>query len=426
MLCEFKRLIYPKSVLADDTGYRIALYRPCEAVKDAAGKPVSEVKAVGYCLPTGERQRFDLRGHWSRDSKYGVQFEVEDYQQVIVPTKEGILAYLSSGQIKGIGPKTAEKIYHAFGNDTLKILDEEPHRLLEVKGISQTKLQRIRDSYLASRGARDVVAFLAPHGVSPNRAVKLYREFGKDTLDILKNHPYRLCELAGIGFRTADKIAQSLGLDPRSPERVDAALLHTLQEAEQRGHLCLDKREFLKLTLKLLDTPGLTELMAAARASRLEEERKLVSCHKWVYRWPTAQAEVKLARQVSSMLSFNQKEQGDGLSQKLTQIEGKLGLSQRGTAQGGAHRPREPHHYPHRRARYGQNHDPKGSARPLPGDTPRREDHLLRPHRPGRPEDGGVHRCGGLHHPQGAKAHGRGGRGLRPAGTPGCGPGLGG
>ena len=159
MLCEFKRLIYPKSALADDTGYRIALYRPCEAVKDAAGKPVSEVKAVGYCLPTGERQRFDLRGHWSRDSKYGVQFEVEDYQQVIVPTKEGILAYMSSGQIKDIGPKTAEKIYHAFGNDTLKILDEEPHRLLEVKGISQTKLQRIRDSYLASRGARDVVAF---------------------------------------------------------------------------------------------------------------------------------------------------------------------------------------------------------------------------------------------------------------------------
>src|SRR5699024_6845951 len=286
----------------------------------------SEVKAVGYCLPTGERQRFDLRGHWSRDSKYGVQFEVEDYQQVIVPTKEGILAYLSSGQIKGIGPKTAEKIFQAFGTDTLRILDEEPERLLSIPGISEGKLKKIQESYLANRGARDVVAFLVPHGVTPNRAVKLYREFGKDTLDILKNHPYRLCELTGIGFRTADKIAQSLGLDPRSPELVDAALLYTLQEAEQRGHLCLDKREFLKLTLKLLDTPGLTELMAAARASRLVEERKLVSYHKWVYRWPTAQAEVKLARQVASMLSFKQKGQEDGLAQKLSQIEGKLGL----------------------------------------------------------------------------------------------------
>lgn len=209
-------------------------------------------------------------------------------------------------------------------------MDEEPERLLSIPGISEGKLKKIQESYLANRGARDVVAFLVPHGVTPNRAVKVYQAFGKDSMDILRRHPYRLCELAGIGFRTADKIAQSLGLDPRSPERVDAALLYTLQEAEQRGHLCLDKREFLKLALKLLDTPGLTELMAAARASRLVEERKLVSYHKWVYRWPTAQAEVKLARQVASMLSSKKKEQGDGLSQKLTQIEEKLGLSLNG------------------------------------------------------------------------------------------------
>src|SRR5699024_7491754 len=211
----------------------------------------SEVKAVGYCLPTGERQRFDLRGHWSRDSKYGVQFEVEDYQQVIVPTKEGILAYLSSGQIKGIGPKTAEKIFQAFGTDTLRILDEEPERLLSIPGISAGKLKKIQESYLANRGARDVVAFLVPHGVTPNRAVKVYQAFGKETMDILRRHPYLLCEVAGIGFLTADQIARSLGLDPRSPERMDTALLHTLQEAEQRGHLCLEKHDLLRQSLKL-------------------------------------------------------------------------------------------------------------------------------------------------------------------------------
>lgn len=330
MLCTFKRLIYPKVPPPEDSGYRIALYQPCEKLRDAAGHPVTEVKAVGFFLPTGENLSYELKGRWARDTKYGVQFEVEGYEEIITPTKEGIVGYLSSGQIKGIGPKTAEKIFQVFGTDTLRILDEEPERLLSIPGISEGKLKKIQESYLANRGARDVVAFLVPHGVTPNRAVKVYQAFGKDSMDILRRHPYRLCELAGIGFRTADKIAQSLGLDPRSPERVDAALLYTLQEAEQRGHLCLDKREFLKLALKLLDTPGLTELMAAARASRLVEERKLVSYHKWVYRWPTAQAEVKLARQVSSMLSFNQKEQGDGLSQKLTQIEGKLGLSLNG------------------------------------------------------------------------------------------------
>ena len=330
MLCTFKRLIYPKVPPPEDSGYRIALYQPCEKLRDAAGHPVTEVKAVGFFLPTGENLSYELKGRWARDSKYGVQFEVEGYEEIITPTKEGIVGYLSSGQIKGIGPKTAEKIFQAFGTDTLRILDEEPERLLSIPGISEGKLKKIQESYLANRGARDVVAILVPHGVTPNRAVKVYQAFGKDSMDILRRHPYRLCEVAGIGFLTADQIARSLGLDPRSPERVDAALLHTLQEVEQQGHLCLEKHDLLRQSLKLLRTEGLTEAMAAVRAGRLVEENKLVTYHKWVYRWPTAQAEEKLARQVASMLSFKQKGQEDGLAQKLSQIEGKLGLSLNG------------------------------------------------------------------------------------------------
>ena len=284
MLCTFKRLIYPKVPPPEDSGYRIALYQPCEKLRDAAGRPVTEVKAVGFFLPTGENLSYELKGRWARDSKYGVQFEVEGYEEIITPTKEGIVGYLSSGQIKGIGPKTAEKIFQAFGTDTLRILDEEPERLLSIPGISAGKLKKIQESYLANRGARDVVAFLVPHGVTPNRAVKVYQAFGKDSMDILRRHPYRLCEAAGIGFLTADQIARSLGLDPRSPERMDAALLHTLQEAEQRGHLCLEKHDFLRQSLKLLRTEGLTETMAAVRAGRLVEENKLVTYHQWVYR----------------------------------------------------------------------------------------------------------------------------------------------
>ena len=111
MLCRFKRLIYPKTPPAEDSGYRIVLYQPCETVRDAAGHLVTEVKAVGFFLPTGENRSYELKGRWGRDSKYGVQFEVEDYREVVAPTKEGIVGYLSSGQIKGIGPKTAEKIF---------------------------------------------------------------------------------------------------------------------------------------------------------------------------------------------------------------------------------------------------------------------------------------------------------------------------
>ena len=174
LLCTFKRLIYPKVPPPEDSGYRIVLYQPCEKLRDAAGHPVTEVKAVGFFLPTGENLSYELKGRWARDTKYGVQFEVEGYEEIITPTKEGIVGYLSSGQVKGIGPKTAEKIFQAFGMDTLRILDEEPERLLSIPGISEGKLKKIQESYLANRGARDVVAFLVPHGVTPNRAVKVY------------------------------------------------------------------------------------------------------------------------------------------------------------------------------------------------------------------------------------------------------------
>jgi exodeoxyribonuclease V alpha subunit len=154
-------LIYPKTIAAAESNYTIALYHPCEKIKDAAGNLISEVKAVGYCLPTADNLRYEMKGRWSRNAKHGVQFEVEGYSEVIIPTKEGIIANLCSGQIKGIGPKTAEKIYAAFGVKTLDVLDTEPEKLLSISGISQNKLSKICDSYLASRGARDVVAFLA-------------------------------------------------------------------------------------------------------------------------------------------------------------------------------------------------------------------------------------------------------------------------
>ena len=147
MLCRFKRLIYPKTPPAEDSGYRIVLYQPCETVRDAAGHLVTEVKAVGFFLPTGENRSYELKGRWGRDSKYGVQFEVEDYREVVAPTKEGIVGYLSSGQIKGIGPKTAEKIFSAFGAATLHVLDEEPERLLAIPGISKEKLEAIKKSF---------------------------------------------------------------------------------------------------------------------------------------------------------------------------------------------------------------------------------------------------------------------------------------
>ena len=303
MLCQFERLIYPQNVSSiDASSFMIAVYRPCENIRDSAGNMVTQVKAVGYCLPIADNLRYELQGHWSKNPKHGVQFEVENYDEVITPTKEGIIAYLSSGQIKGIGPKMAEKIYDAFGLTALDVLDKEPERLLSISGISTAKLKKICDSYLANRGARDVVAFLTPHGITPNRAVKLYKEYGDRAMDIVKNHPYQLCEIAGIGFKTADRIAMSMGFDQLSVERVDEGILYALTDAEGKGHLCMEKHAFIKACLKVLDTPQLTEDMVANRAARLVYSGKLVSYQGNVYRSKTAYAESNLAELLSRQL----------------------------------------------------------------------------------------------------------------------------
>lgn len=327
MLCQFERLVYPQSVRTIRPGsYMVAIYRPCDKMRDSAGNTVSQIKAVGYCLPTASNLRYNMEGHWSKNAKHGLQFEVDSYEEVIIPTREGVIAYLSSGQIKGIGPKIAERIYDTFGDLTLEVLDKEPDRLLSVSGISQAKLKKICDSYLANRGARDVVAFLAPHGITPNRAVKLFREYGAETMNIVKNHPYRLCEMAGIGFRTADKIAAGMGFDALSTERVDAGLLFTLIEAESRGHLCMEKRAFVKACLKILDTPQLTEDMVANRAVRLIHSGQLVSYEDKLFRAKTAQAEAHLAAKIKRHLMSGRTYSYNDLDQELSQEEAKLHL----------------------------------------------------------------------------------------------------
>ena len=300
MLCEFTRLIYPHE--PSPGSYMVAQYRPCEKIKTQSGDILSQITAVGYCLPTAEKLRFDMQGQWVKNAKYGYQFKMESYNEVLVPTKEGVIAYLSSGQIKGIGKKTAERIYDAFGLKTLEMLDKDPRRLLQIKGISEAKLKKIVESYTMNRGARDVIAFLAPHGIMPRQAMKFYVEYGNETMNVVKNHPYRLCEMAGVGFLTADKIAASMGFDRLSPERVDEGLLYTLTDAEGSGHLCMEKHDFIRAALRLLDTPDLSFDMAANRAARLVDSGQLVSYGRYVYRTRTAHAENMLAKRIKQFL----------------------------------------------------------------------------------------------------------------------------
>ena len=327
MLCTFEKLLYPSSpqeILP--SSYMVAVYKPCENIRDKTGRLLEQIKAVGYCLPISENLKYQMKGEWSKNPKFGLQFEVESYEEIIIPNRDSIVSYLTSGQIKGIGPVIAQRIYDTFGDDTLEVLDKDPKRLLEIHGISEGKLRKICDSYIANRGARDVVAFLTPHGISANRAVKLYTEYGSKAKEIAQKHPYRLCELTGIGFNTADKIAQSMGVSKTAPERIDKGLLYTLRDAESRGHLCLEKHDFINSAIKLLDTPELTMEKVVERAYLLQNTGKLKSYLGNAYRTETAEKEETLANMIHAKL-WNTKVCFDGnIEAELDAEEGRLGL----------------------------------------------------------------------------------------------------
>ena len=327
MVCQFERLLFPPSTEKVDVGsYMVAVYRPCEKLLDSLGNRMQEITAVGYGLPTASRIRYDMQGCWSKNPKYGLQFKVENCDAVIAPNRDGIISYLSCGQIKGIGPKIAEKIYATFGNKTLEILDKEPRRLLSVSGISESKLNKICESYMENRAARDIVAFLVPYGITANRAVKLFREYGSRTMEVVKEHPYTLCEMVGVGFLTADKIARSMGVSELATDRVDAALIYTLTEAEGRGNLCMEKHEFIKSCSKLLQTSALMDEMLANRAMRLVHDGKL-SCYKgMVYRHITAVTEACLANSVAAKAQEKIDGEYSDIEAELDTEESTLGL----------------------------------------------------------------------------------------------------
>lgn len=325
MLCQFDKLLYPRDAsLVNADSYMIALYHPCERVFDSAGGLITQIKAVGYCLPITDKLRFDIHGQWKKSEKHGLQYEVENYEEVITPSKEGIISYLSSGQIKGIGPVIARRIYDMFGDSTLDVLDKEPDRLLSIRGISPAKLVKIKESYLVNRAARDVVAFLTPYGITANRAVRFYMEYGNEAIKIVKENPYRLSELSGIGFLTADKIAMSLGFDKISLERVDAGMIYTLKAAESRGHLCMEKHDFIHECQKILDTPGLTEEMIANRATWLLHNADLVSYEGNVYRLEVAWAEERLAMRIARLLSSSGSHEIENLNDLIDAEEDSL------------------------------------------------------------------------------------------------------
>ena len=209
--------------------------------------------AVGYEIPRTDAVELELDGEWTK-GKYGVQLQVEQWREIVPRTKNGVEGYLASGLIKGIGPKTAADIVERFGVDTLDILEHQPERLLEIRGITENKLEDIKASYAENRMLQGIMTLLAPFKITPKTALKIYQYFGPTSVEILEKSPFELCQISGFGFRRVDAIVQKSGGNLHDPMRIKGAVFCALDEGKsKRGHLYISSEELEKSALKLLN-----------------------------------------------------------------------------------------------------------------------------------------------------------------------------
>lgn len=303
MKCSFSRLLYPKSLEeARDGSYMIALFRPNEKVLDAQGNRLNSIKVVGHFLPTVAGVKVDMVGHWKKDARYGLQFEMESYEEIVGSDKRSIVAYLSSGMIPGIGSVLAERIYNTFGAQTLEVLDQDPSRVSEVLGISKKKCEQFCKAYMETRSARKLINLLAPFNISAPQAIKLRQQLGTDAQRLLMEFPYMVFERDLIDFEIADQLAQASGIPQNAPERLAAGLIYALKQAEHEGHLCMHKESFVRRAVNLLRAPQVTWKAVAQRAFEMIKEGRLSLFYDYVYRPIMAKAEEDVATWICDML----------------------------------------------------------------------------------------------------------------------------
>lgn len=253
MICTFKHTIYKNQY-----GFTVAVYITSDPENRPDGVKHPEVTCVGYELPAIKGLEYSIMGEWVQHDRFGWQYSVREFGIMDPTSKEGVIAFLSSNFIKGIGIQSAERIYSKFGQQSLSILRDEPNRLLEVPGISEKKLDGIVTSYLQNQCIYTLQNMLSGFNVSGKAIVQFYRKYGVETVDIIKTNPYKLIEIDGIDFHDTDEYARSKGICSDDERRISAALVHVLNVAqfgeqkedavtylENAGHTCLPLRPLI-------------------------------------------------------------------------------------------------------------------------------------------------------------------------------------
>ena len=233
----------------EETGYTVARLKTY-----GQREPVT---IVGQIMAPTPGEILTLKGEWSNHNQYGTQFKVKYYQTKIPASVQGIRKYLGSGLIKGIGPVMAKKIVDHFGVDTLEIIEHEIEKLLEVDSIGRKRVEMIRRAWSEQKEIRRLMIFLQEHQVPSGHAARIFKHYGEKAVEILKENPYRLAyDIRGIGFITADRIAEKLGFAKESVLRGEAGLLYVLHELAGKGHVYYPREGLLEKASEILDIPS--------------------------------------------------------------------------------------------------------------------------------------------------------------------------
>lgn len=313
MRCTYERTIFESS----DTGYCVVVFATQDSTVPAAARSTYQSKdgrirftATGYRLPVTKTIDVELDGRWE-NTKRGLQYAVESFVEIVPKTRNGIIGYLSSGLIIGIGEKTARTIVGKFGLNTLEVLDEHPEKLLEIKGITVKKLEKITASYTQSKAMRDIVTFLSPFGISVKKAVKIQKEFGAQTMEILKTRPFELCSISGFGFKTVDAIARKVNCKLDDPLRIRGAIQYILDEITVEGHLFLPKEELCGKAHTLLNEGFGAEVVnlreVQSEMYHLVVIRQLLSENGNIYKPKSLMAEADAAKRIAELLIASSK-----------------------------------------------------------------------------------------------------------------------
>ncbi|MFE7514117.1 SF1B family DNA helicase RecD2 [Streptomyces sp. NPDC057540] len=265
---------------------------------------------VGALLGAQPGESVRMEGRWGSHPQYGRQFHVDNYTTILPATIQGIRRYLGSGLVKGIGPVFADRITQHFGLDTLDILEEAPARLIEVPGLGPKRTKNITAAWEEQKAIKEVMVFLQGVGVSTSIAVRIYKKYGDASISVVRNQPYRLAsDVWGIGFLTADRIAQAVGIPHDSPDRVKAGLQYALSQSGDQGHCFLPEERLIADGVKLLqvDTGLVIECLAELADDPEGVVREVVPGPEGtpvtaVYLIPFHRAELSLAGQLRRLL----------------------------------------------------------------------------------------------------------------------------